>query len=310
MTESQISVNQEEAISNQTDIQKKNTMTTDNAADHDAELSLNDDISEESPAQNTKETPQEDFGTFPIDEIQIKESRRPDNESKTEEISQLADSIKKYGTINYITVSVHEGVPTLVAGERRLMALKKLGFKTVSAKIVNGPSDVISFQENNHRKDQNVIVRAEMVNKMVEECEAEHPCMTIAGELCIRKSTVSDYIAIVEGLNQEMRDRARHKGGGINRFRAIAKIKDQDEKQEALDAYLAKLEGGKKKKKSSSKGKLIEDGAKKIENFKRFILSENQDMAESQRREYRQKLEAMKTLVEEIINALEGGDEN
>ena len=310
MTESQDSINQENTISNRTDNQKEDAMTTDNENVHAAETNLNDGISQESPVQNIKETPREDFGTFRIDEIQIKKSKRPDDEAKTEEISQLADSIKKHELINVPTVSVRDGIVTLVAGERRLMAVKKLGFETVSAKIVNGPSDIISLQENIHRKDLDPIVKSEIVSRLVEECKAEHPCKTIADELCIKKSTVSDLRFIASNLTQEMRDKARHKGGGINRFRAIAKIKNQQEKQEAFDAYLAKLEGEGKKRKSPSKDKFIEDGTKNIENFKMFICSKKEDMEESQRLEYRQRLENVKNIVEETIKELEGGDAN
>lgn len=69
------------------------------------------------------------------------------------DISDLAESIEKHGLINPIIVNQKK---VLLAGERRLESVKRLGWETVPVRILDNPSKIeeleIEIEENLHRK--------------------------------------------------------------------------------------------------------------------------------------------------------------
>jgi ParB family chromosome partitioning protein len=87
---------------------------------------------------------------LPINEIRIGKRVRIDEG----DILTLMQSLKKFGQLNPIIVdSDYE----LIAGFRRLEAAKRLGWSTVKAIVVEGPTDAekieIELEENLQRKD-------------------------------------------------------------------------------------------------------------------------------------------------------------
>lgn len=60
---------------------------------------------------------------------------QPRTEFDAEEIRKLADSIAKHGLVQKIVVRLVDGTPELVAGERRLRAVKLLGWEQVKAEV-------------------------------------------------------------------------------------------------------------------------------------------------------------------------------
>jgi ParB family chromosome partitioning protein len=86
----------------------------------------------------------------PIEDIKVKRRIRKD----LGDISALADSLKRYGQINPITISPKN---VLIAGERRFEAAKSLGWRTINAVILDLP-DSLSYleyeaEENFQRRD-------------------------------------------------------------------------------------------------------------------------------------------------------------
>ena len=85
-----------------------------------------------------------------ISKIKLKRRIRKD----TGDIKSLMDSLVKYGLINPVVVnSKYE----LLAGRRRLLAAKKLKWKTIDVKIVEATDKLdklnIEMEENTSRKD-------------------------------------------------------------------------------------------------------------------------------------------------------------
>ncbi len=86
----------------------------------------------------------------PIEDIKIKKRVR----HKTEDISELMDSMKRYGLLNPVTVNSKF---ILLAGRRRLEAAKQLGWHTINANVIetqDAISDLeIEIEENTQRSD-------------------------------------------------------------------------------------------------------------------------------------------------------------
>ena len=86
----------------------------------------------------------------PIDDILVKKRIRAD----LGDIASLAESMKKYGQLNPITLTEKN---VLIAGERRLEAAKLLGWRTIDARIVEVQDDAspleYEIEENLQRKD-------------------------------------------------------------------------------------------------------------------------------------------------------------
>lgn len=92
------------------------------------------------------------FSLVPVDSITI---NREERQRKTiENIEELADSIRKLGLINPITITSQN---VLVAGERRLTAHKFLGFDTIAVQYVedlnNEQLQLIELDENIKRQN-------------------------------------------------------------------------------------------------------------------------------------------------------------
>lgn len=68
-------------------------------------------------------------------------------------IGELSDSLNRYGLFSPILITSDY---RLIAGERRLEAAKRLGWKSIEAKIIENPGEIesleLEIEENLHRK--------------------------------------------------------------------------------------------------------------------------------------------------------------
>jgi ParB family chromosome partitioning protein len=108
---------------------------------------------------------------IPINEIKPNHYQ-PRKEFSQEELKELADSIRIGGLLQPIAVRTIEGGYELVAGERRLRAVKTLGWTTVPA-IVKDYNDrtmlTMALIENLQRADLNPIEEAEGYARLASE---------------------------------------------------------------------------------------------------------------------------------------------
>ena len=97
------------------------------------------------------------FQPIPVDLIQTGPEQA--RTSKVEEgIDELAESIKRFGLLHPVTVFPKEGKYILLAGQRRLLAVKELGWQEIPANVLSTAPDAIeakaiSFSENFVRRD-------------------------------------------------------------------------------------------------------------------------------------------------------------
>ncbi|MFN2363190.1 MAG: ParB/RepB/Spo0J family partition protein, partial [Halarsenatibacteraceae bacterium] len=99
---------------------------------------------------------------------------QPRQSFSEDKLQELADSIASYGVIQPLTVRKIDGKEQyqLIAGERRLRAVKLLGKNQVPViikNLENREMAEIALIENLQRKDLNFIEEAEAYNKLIEE---------------------------------------------------------------------------------------------------------------------------------------------
>ena len=110
-------------------------------------------------------------------EIPINQIRTSTNQPRTDfpdnSIKELADSIKRYGLIQPITVKQSKySRYELIAGERRLRAAKLAGLTHISAIVVEATpleSASIALVENIQRENLNFLDEAEAYNTLIKE---------------------------------------------------------------------------------------------------------------------------------------------
>lgn len=106
------------------------------------------------------------FEEILVDEIKINKRFRLENK----DIGELAESIKKYGLLNPIIIGKDK---TLIAGYRRLQAVKLLGNKTIEARIVDITDEIhaaeVEMEENIQRRqftEEEILLAMNKLNKL------------------------------------------------------------------------------------------------------------------------------------------------
>jgi len=118
------------------------------------------------------------------------------------EIDALAENIKAVGLVTPIVVSPIEGTNTfkVVAGKRRLAAVKKLGLPTIQATIFqpkNGSHQTLAIVADNFmRKDVSPVLRARAIKTLLDN-KIYKTHAEVATALGVSQPTVSNWMAIL-----------------------------------------------------------------------------------------------------------------
>lgn len=140
-------------------------------------------------------------------------------------IKELAGSIKEQGIINPITVRPYGKKFVIVAGERRFLAAKLVGLKTVPAiikKVSKNNVMLISLVENLQREDLNSIDRAEGIKAL--KVNLGLPWVEVAKKLGLSKQRVLDLVGLL-GLPERIKKDIRDKKLTEKHGRALRKLK-------------------------------------------------------------------------------------
>jgi len=140
-------------------------------------------------------------------------------------IKELSDSIKEQGIINPITVRPYEEKYIIVAGERRFLAARQAGLKTIPAvikKVSKNDVMLISLIENFHREDLNSIDRAEGVKAL--KVNLGLPWVGVAKKLGLSKQRLLDLVGLLN-LPDEIKDDIRSRKLTEKHGRALRKLK-------------------------------------------------------------------------------------
>lgn len=165
---------------------------------------------------------------------------RKDIQAGTEDsgLEDLAESIKDKGLLNPLIVrSLNDGTYDLIAGQRRFLACKKLGWVAVPA-IIREVSDdtdatVLSLIENVHRADLNPIDKARAYQMIHNKY---HDFNKVAKETGVSVPTIKRYVSLLK-LSSSLQQKLSTSDGpaGIKALSTLAEMFSQEEQEEALD---------------------------------------------------------------------------
>jgi len=156
----------------------------------------------------------------------VEDKDQPRKTFNNETIKELASSIKEQGIINPITVRPYGKKYVIVAGERRFLAAKLAGLKTVPAlvrKVSKNDVMLISLIENLQREDLNSIDRAEGIKAL--KVNLGLPWTEVAGKLGLSKQRVLDLVGLLN-LPDEIKEDIRSRKLTEKHGRALRKLKD------------------------------------------------------------------------------------
>lgn len=152
-------------------------------------------------------------------------------------IEDLAKSIEKQGLLSPITVfQKAEGRYALVAGQRRLLACRQLGWSTIPAIVRDSMTDAdataISLVENVHRADMNPRDKAIAFRALLDKFG---DFQTVSRETGVGVSTIRKYVQLLD-LAPQLRERLA--AGEARNTEALARLAqrfDADKQVEVWD---------------------------------------------------------------------------
>ena len=171
---------------------------------------------------------------IPTDKITPNRSQ-PRNDFDQNSIVRLADSIRRYGLIQPLTVRLNGDRYELIAGERRLRACKLLGYLQVPCVIRSANERVsaeIALIENLMRDNLNMFEQAKAFRRLITEFGLTQE--QVAKSLSMSQSAVANKLRLLRLSDEEMAFildnllTERH-------ARAILRIKDKTERRRVLE---------------------------------------------------------------------------
>lgn len=161
---------------------------------------------------------------------------QPRREFDQTALRELAQSIAENGLINPLAVSLRDGVPVLVAGERRLRALRMLGWSEAPCVAVSeeqgGQNAVRTLIENMQRVDMNCFEEAEGIGRLIREYGLTQE--EAADRLGYSQSAIANKLRLLR-LPESVRQRMVSAGLTERHARALLRLPDDAQREWALD---------------------------------------------------------------------------
>lgn len=173
-----------------------------------------------------------------IDSICVN-SAQPRENFKESSLISLSESIRENGLLQPLTVRKSGKGYELIAGERRLRALKLLERKTAPCIVVNVDEErsaVLAIIENIQRENLNIFEEARAIQALIEKWGVSQS--EAAKRLSLSQSAVANKLRILK-LSQREQNIILEKGLCERHARALLKISDLEMRQYAL-LYIAK----------------------------------------------------------------------
>ena len=167
--------------------------------------------------------------------------RQPRRAFSEDMIAELAQSIRQFGLLSPLVVRrVAPGEYELIAGERRLRALRLLGAEFADALILNAPNAeaaLIALIENLQREQLNAFEEAEAYQRILGEFSMTQEAL--AGRLGKRPSAVANRLRLLR-LSPGLRERILANGLSERHARALLALEDEETRSRALDVAIAR----------------------------------------------------------------------
>lgn len=174
---------------------------------------------------------------LPIDKI-YPNPYQPRKYFNEEEINKLSENIKENGLLQPITVRKQGPRYILVAGERRLRAVKKAGYKEIKAIISECEAkDAAAFSliENTIRKDLSFFEEAEAIERLINEKKLSFK--EAAGKLSMSESAISNKLRLLR-LSKAERSIIENNKLSERHARAILRIQEENDRLKILEAII------------------------------------------------------------------------
>lgn len=145
-----------------------------------------------------------------------------------ESLAELKNSINEKGVIQPITVRRHDDGYQLIAGERRLRAVKDLGLESIPAYILDVRSDEemmeLSIIENIHREDLNPIDIANGYRRLIDECHLTQE--EVAQKVGKDRTTVTNFLRLLK-LPRQIQTSVENGELSMGHARALLSVSDR-----------------------------------------------------------------------------------
>lgn len=176
---------------------------TDEATDKKGTVTKEKEVVKEIVKEVVKEVPADTV--LKISEIEPNKDQ-PREIFDEDSLQELADSIKKYGVIQPVTVTKRDGYYQIVAGERRYRAARIAGLKELPV-IIKNYSDTeiaeIALIENIQREDLNPIEEARAYQKLIDEFDLKQD--EVAEKVSKSRSTITNSLRLLK-LTKKVQD--------------------------------------------------------------------------------------------------------
>jgi ParB family chromosome partitioning protein len=139
------------------------------------------------------------YAEIPTDAV-APNPKQPRSEFDAESLDALAASIEAIGLLQPIVVRKDADGYVLVAGERRLRAVRQVGMESISAVIRDGADDEANLTEalveNLQREDLNILEEAAAFQELLEEYGMTHD--GVAKQVGKSRSTVTNTLRLLQ----------------------------------------------------------------------------------------------------------------
>ncbi len=155
------------------------------------------------------------------------------------DLADLAKSLEEHGLVQAIVVRPHGDRYQLVAGQRRLLAARRLGWKMVPARVLDlddRQMSEIAIVENLQRRDLDPLEKAASFKQYLSTwgCTQDE----LAKRLSIDRSTVANLIRLLE-LPPAVRSRLAAGSISMGHARALLPLGDEEEQSRLADRIAA-----------------------------------------------------------------------
>lgn len=175
---------------------------------------------------------------IPIDAI-LPNPHQPRKTFPSESIEELAESIRRHGLLSPILVRSHkEDQYILIAGERRLKALRLIQRSFAEAVILDIPDDecaLIALVENLQREDLHFLDEAEACRRILDECAITQERLAVS--LSCSPSALANRLRLLK-LPESVRTEIRRNSLSERHARALLKLDSEGDQISFLNQVI------------------------------------------------------------------------
>ena len=155
-----------------------------------------------------------------------------------DEIEKLSESIKENGLLQPVTVRKQGSRYILIAGERRLRAVKRAGLKEIKAIVTEcevKDAAIYALIENIIRKDLGYFEEAEAIERLINEKKLSRE--EISSRLSMSESSISNKLRLLK-LSKGERSIIEKNRLTERHARALLRITDEEDRLRVLEAII------------------------------------------------------------------------